>query len=122
MPKLSWAAYVAQHPTSPGFVANVSKTMGKGPQFDKQGALLPTPYALFQEWLRQTLTGDWASMSIPGGFAIRLSATSDMQLVQQKYPISSTAKKTGISSKTFQLSYWDSSYGALATQLGYVVR
>jgi hypothetical protein len=121
MPKVSWNDFVAQYPNSPGFVAAVSRSLPKKAQFDKKGLKLPTPYALFQDWLQQNLTGDWATTSVPGGFVVRVATQGDAQLIQKKYPLTGAAIKTPAAQKTYPFSYRDASYGALAKALGYSV-
>jgi hypothetical protein len=122
MPRKPWNDFVAAHPQSPAFAAAVSSSLPKGPHFDKKNKKLPTPYGLFQEWLGQTLAGDWSSQTMKGAFFVRVATKEDAELLLQKFPATGPAKKTAVAPKTFPISYSDSGYGPLAKELGYQLK
>jgi hypothetical protein len=118
--KQDWNKFVAQHPQSPGLSAAVPRKLPKGMVFDGNSKKLPTPYGLFQEWLAQTLQGDWASTPVPGGFVVRVATRGDIAAILQKFPGTGFITKTAKAAPQIaQISYRDSSYGDLARQLGY---
>jgi hypothetical protein len=119
MARKPWNDFVKAHPTAPAFSTQVTATFKNGPYFDKSGQKLPTPYALFQEWLRKNMQGDWSTVHSKGAFAVRVAEEADAKLITQKYPAVGPARKSDVSPSTTQISFVDASYGALATELGY---
>ena len=114
MAKMTWNKFVKKHPTSPGFSAAVSSRLAKTAQFDVKKKKLPTPHGLFQEWLKRTLTGDWAIQSSSGAVMVRVSAAEDEKRILDKFKPIGPEKKTVLCDRARQIGYRDSDYGALA--------
>lgn len=122
MPRKSWNDFATQYPQAPAYTAVVSSSLPNGPHFDKKNKKLPTPYSLFLEWLGQTLTGNWASEKLPGGFAVRVATSEDAKLLIKRFPVMGPSKKTPLAPKTFPIAYSDLHYGKLAKELGYLLK
>lgn len=117
MAKLSWKSFTEKHPSPFGFAAVVSSP--KGPLFDKNRKKLPTPDGLFQEWASVSLSGDWSSTKLNGGFIICVESKSDVALIERTFSIIGSAKNTPACANTVRLSYKDSDYPNLAKTMGY---
>jgi hypothetical protein len=119
MPKKPWNEFVVQYPTSPAFVAAVSPSLPDGPHFDNAQRKLPTPYTLLQEWLKMNLVGDWCSQYAKGLLAVRIASTTDAVMLTNRFPTKGASKQTPVAASTTPISYGDSDYKKLATELGY---
>ena len=120
MAKKVWKNFLSNRPNAVTFTSSVSARLPSKLQFDKKKNKLPTPYALFLEWANSNLSDDWASTTISGvGFAIAVDSRTDAQLIQATFGTSGSFKKTPVGDKTVQCNYQNSSYGALAKDLGY---
>jgi hypothetical protein len=119
MPKIDWKQFDVKYQNPYGFAAIVSATLPKGPYFDKSRNKLPTPYRLFQEWASASLSGDWSSLKLQGGFIICVDSESDVALINKKFGVIGSAKKTPACANTLQVNYKDSDYAYLAKEIGY---
>jgi hypothetical protein len=121
MAKLTWNNFKKTHGNHLCFVASVSSDLPKGLKFDKKGLKLPTPYGLFCEWLAKSLSGDWSSMKVPGGFVVSVSSQSDASIITKYFPAIGKARKTPACPKTEQINYRNEDYKKLSESLGYVL-
>jgi len=121
MAKLSWNEFIAKHKKPTGYVAAVSSALPKGLHFDRNKKKLPTPYGLFQEWAAKSLSGDWASTKVPGGFIICVESQADASTITRGFGVIGQTIATPACANTTQIGYHDSDYAALAKALGYSV-
>lgn len=121
MAHMTWNSFVGKHKSSTCFGAGVSAKLPKGPHFDRNKKKLPTPYGLFQEWLSVSLTGDWTTTKVHGGFAVCVANPTDAALISKTFGTTGSTVRTPISSQTHQLLYRDSSYADLAKTMGYAI-
>jgi hypothetical protein len=121
MPKIDWNKSVTVYPKMGLYGAAVSAGLPATLKFDKTGKRLPTPYGLFQEWLKASLSGYWATAKMPGGFVIGILNGSEQALVVSKFgPLQPSQLVVGGRKVPF-LRYQDAHIGVLANQLGYSV-
>lgn len=121
MARVGWNDFVGKHLRTITFIAGVSASLPKGRELDKNGRKLPTPYALFVEWCKAYLTGEWAATKVSGGFLLSVSTNEDAKAIQDEFKIIGEAKRTPAGKSTYPIGYKDSQYGALAGDLGYVL-
>lgn len=119
MAKLTWNSFVSKHQNPYGFASAVSPTLPNGLHFDKAGKKLPTPYSLFLEWASLSLSGDWSSTKVKGGFVICVESKADVNLIAQTFGATGPSRKTPACARTVSLGYRDTNYKGLATKLGY---
>lgn len=101
----------------------VSNSLPKDLRFDEANKKLPSPYGLFREWAKKSLKGDWASLQVPGGFAVRVADQEDAHVIARKFAVKAgPPKETAVGPRTYVFGYQDGSYGTLAQELGYAVR
>jgi hypothetical protein len=122
MPQIAWNTFMPLHPSATFFTATVSAVLPNGPHFDRTKKKLPTPYGLFQEWAKSKLQGDWASTKMRGFFVIGVTDSSDATLLVRRFGNRGTTQLKFAQSFAHQLNYRDSSFGPLATQLGYTIK
>jgi len=120
MAKLSWKDFNAKHRDPFGLGAAVSSGLPGATHFDKNKRKLPTPYGLFLEWSTASITGDWASCKLTGGFIVCVETQADAEIVMRKFGTLGGWKETPACAKTIQIGYRDSGYASLAKSLGYL--
>lgn len=121
MAHMSWNSFIAKYKSSICLGAAVSAKLPKGPLFDKNKKKLPTPYGLFQEWLAVSLTGDWTTTKVPGGFAVCVANSADAAIISKTFGTTGVTVRTPVSEQTHQLLYRDANYGELAKKIGYAL-
>ncbi len=122
MPKIQWNTFITNNKSSYCFSSAVSSALPQGYRFDKNNKKLLTPYGLFQEWLKSSIQGDWASIKVKGSFFVRVVDKKDAQLLINTFGASKNTRKTPACSSARQLHYKDSSYRKLASSFGYVFK
>jgi hypothetical protein len=118
MAKLSWNKFTSVHPKSYSFTCSVASALPKTKKFDNKGMKLPSPYALFCEWLNTNLVGDWTSAKLTGGFMVKVSDPNDLNTVFKHYSGKKLPTADGCIA-SYQAGYSNSDYGRLAKLMGY---
>lgn len=115
----SFESFLTVHPESFTFNATASASAPKGLGIEKSGKSLPTPYALFHEWAKLSLSGEWVMRKYKGGFVICVSDLKDAILVRDMLGATSIPRLTSTGEGAVSLRYSDSDYGQMARKLGY---
>ncbi|MCM2289110.1 MAG: hypothetical protein NDI67_08790 [Sulfuritalea sp.] len=116
----SFEWFLKKHPESFSFATTISFSAPMDPGTDKRGKKLPTPYGLFQEWAKVSLSGDWVTTKYKGGFIICVADLKDAITITHVFGISTdTLRRTSTGERSLALGYKDSDYMQLARALRY---
>jgi hypothetical protein len=120
--KLSWNKFIETYNKRYCFASSVSSRLPHGPHFDKNGKKLPTPYALFQEWLSINITGDYSTTQIKRGFLVSVINLKDAELLKNTFQLMGGPIEYEGNKNTFLLDYRDATYSSVAKALGYELK
>lgn len=115
----SFESFLSEHPESYSFTATISSSTPKGLDTDKSGKILPTPYGLFHEWAKVSLSGDWVTTKYKGGFIICVADLKDATVISHVFGTTGTLRKASTGDRNVALGYKDTDYSQLAKKLGY---
>lgn len=120
MGKIRWNDFVELHGNGYFFCSIVYSALASGPHFDRIGKRFPSPYGLFQEWMKKNLKGTWSTTKVKGAFCAATEDDEDARLIVSTFGAHKDVAKIGGLNPQFIL-YSDSSYGEVARAVGYVL-